>query len=236
MAERAKQVCVIAGAGAGNGAAFARRFAAAGYRCALLARSTGAISRIAREVPGSLAISCDTGSASSVAGAFRRIRHELGPPTTLIYNAAARRFADLDGTTPEVFEEAWRTGTLGAFLCSREAVPGMRAAGSGNLVFVGATASLRGGAGFLAFASAKAALRSLAQSLARDLGPQGIHVSHLVVDGVIDMPLTRERMPDRPDALFMAPDAIAEAAFQVTLQPRTAWTFELDLRPAAERW
>ncbi len=236
MSGTSEKVCVIAGAGAGNGAAFARRFAAEGWRCVLLARSTGAISRIAREVKGALAISCDVGDEDSVADAFGRIRRELGPPTVLIYNAAARSFANLDGTTPEMFEEAWRAGTFGAFLCAKEAVVDMRKAGGGNIVLIGATASVRGGANFLAFAASKAALRSVGQSLARGLAAENIHVAHVVVDGVIDMPLTRERMPDRPDALFMAPDAIAEAVYQVTRQPRSAWTFELDLRPAAESW
>lgn len=236
MPEKTDRVCVIAGAGPGNGAAFARRFTEAGYRCVLLARTIGAIARIARDLPGALAISCDTREEASVEDAFNRIRREVGRPTVLIYNAVSRRYAPLDGTDAEMFGSAWRTGALGAFLCVKEAVPDLRAAGGGNIVLIGATASLRGGADFLALAAAKGALRNMAQSLARGLGPENIHVSHVVIDGVVDSPHNREAMPDRPDELFIAPDAIAEAVYRVTLQDRTAWTFELDIRPAKESW
>lgn len=236
MTAKAERICVIAGAGPGNGAAFARRFTAAGYRCVLLARTIGAIARIASELPGAVAIACDTREEQSVADAFGRIRRELGHPSVLIYNAYSRHFAPLDGTDAEMFASAWKTGAFGAFLCVKQAVADLRARGGGNIVLVGATASLRGGVDSLAFSAAKGALRNMAQSLARGLGPENIHVSHVVIDGVVDSPRSREAEPDRPDELFLAPDAIADAVWRLTEQDRTAWTFELDLRPAKERW
>jgi len=165
-----------------------------------------------------------------------RLRKALGPIDVLIYNAGAGAFEDVDQATPESLESAWRTNALGLFAAARAVLPDMRARGSGNIVVIGATAALRGGARFLPFASAKAAQRSIAQSLARKLGPEGIHVSYLVLDGVVDLPRTRAAMSDKPDEFFLDPDAIANVALDVVRQPRQAWTFELDLRPFGEKW
>jgi NAD(P)-dependent dehydrogenase (short-subunit alcohol dehydrogenase family) len=229
-------VCVIVGAGPGNGAAFARRFAGAGHPVALLARDPiGLASRVA-EIPGTRGFACDATDAAQVEAAFVRIRAELGPVGVLIFNASTRGFADIDHTTPEAFEQAWRVSALGCLLAARQAIPDMRQAGSGRIVIIGATASLKGAAGFVAFAAAKAAQRSLAQSLARQLGPEGIHVAHVVIDAVVDMPASRAMLSDRPDAFFAQPADIADTIYFLTQQPRSAWTFELDLRPFAEHW
>jgi len=138
--------------------------------------------------------------------------------------AFARRFA----------REGYAVAML--FLCAREAVADMQSAGRGAIVVSGATASLRGGAGTAAFAAAKAAQRSLAQSMARQLGPQGIHVALVVIDGVIDIPRTRALLKDRPDEFFLEPDAIADTVYHLATQRRSAWTFELDVRPFGEKW
>ena len=229
-------VCVIAGAGPGNGAAFARRFAREGYRTALIARSADALAGLEREIPGARACPCDLTDADQVAGTFRLIREELGPPEVLIHNASTREFADLDGTPADAFERAWRVNAFGLVLAAKEVVGDMRRLGRGSIVVIGATASWKGAAGFLAFGAAKAAQRSTAQSLARQLGPEGIHVAHVVIDAVVDMPASRRMLPDRPDTFFARPDDIAESVLFLTRQPRSAWTFELDLRPFGEAW
>jgi NAD(P)-dependent dehydrogenase (short-subunit alcohol dehydrogenase family) len=229
-------VCAIVGAGPGNGAAFARRFAEAGHPVALLARDPSGLGSLTAQIPGARGYVCDAADAPQVEKSFGRIRAELGPVGVLIYNASTRDFADIDHTSPEAFERAWRVNVLGCLLAARQVIPDLRQAGRGSILIIGATASLKGTPGFVAFAAAKAAQRSLAQSLARQLGPEGIHVAHVVIDAVVDMPASRAMLPGQPDDFFAQPGDIAESVFFLTQQPRSAWTFELDLRPFGERW
>lgn len=229
------KVCVIAGVGPGNGLSLGKRFAAAGYGVVLLARSESRLKTVAEQVPGSSAIVCDVTDESAVTDAFRDIGSRFGEVDTFIYNAGAGIFGSVEEIDSVSFETAWRVNALGCFLCCRQVIPAMKKNG-GNIVVIGATASKRGGARFAAFASAKAAQYNFAQSIARHLGPQGVHVSYIVIDGVIDIPRTRERFPDRDDSFFLKPDDIAETVYQVTQQSPSAWTFEVDLRPAAEKW
>jgi NAD(P)-dependent dehydrogenase (short-subunit alcohol dehydrogenase family) len=229
-------VCVITGVGPGNGAAFSRRFAAAGYRVAMLARSDEVLRELEGAVPNTTGYVVDVADAASVQTGFARLRADLGPVRVLIHNAGSGAFGTFLHTTPDIFEYAWRVNALGLLLCGQEASKDMLAGGGGAIVVTGATASLRGGANFAAFAPAKAAQRALAQSMARSLGPQGIHVALVVVDGVIDIPRTRGMLPDRPDDSFLKPDHIAETVLHLVEQDRSAWTFELDLRPFGERW
>lgn len=232
----AKPVCVVTGVGPGNGRAFAQRFVREGYRVAMLARSADALAEFESRIDGARGYACDVGAADSVRESFARTRAELGPVDVLVHNAGSGHFASFLDVTPEQLEQAWRVNVLGLFLCAREAVADMQKAGRGAIVVSGATASLRGGAGTAAFASAKAAQRSLAQSMARQLGPQGIHVALVVIDGVIDVPRTRALMEDRPDEFFLKPDAIADSVYHLATQDRSAWTFELDVRPFGEKW
>ena len=229
-------VCVVTGVGPGNGAASVRRFARAGWRVAMLARSADKLRALEAAIPGAHAFAADVADAASVKEAFARVRHELGPVDTLVQNAGNASFGDFLEVTPEALESAWRVNTLSLFLCGREAASDMLSRGSGAIVVIGATAALRGGAGFAAFAPAKAAQRSLAQSMARSLGPRGVHVAYIVVDGVIDTPATRSFIRNKPDDFFLKPDSIAESVFHVATQERSAWTFEVDLRPYAEKW
>ncbi len=229
-------VCVVTGVGPGNGAAFARRFAREGYRVAMLARSEDRLRELEAEIDGARGYATDVGDPSAVAATFGRIRQELGPVEILVHNAGSGVFGPFLDTTPEQLEESWRTNTLALLLCGREASADMLKGGSGTIVVIGATASLRGGAGFAAFASAKAAQRSLAQSMARSLGPSAIHVAYVVIDGVIDIPRTRAFFADRPDDAFLKPDAIADTVFHVAGQDRSAWSFEVDVRPFGEKW
>ncbi|HKE13021.1 MAG TPA: SDR family NAD(P)-dependent oxidoreductase [Myxococcota bacterium] len=229
-------VCVVTGVGPGNGAACARRFARAGWRVAMLARSLDKLRELEAAIPGARGFAADVSHADSVAEAFDSVRRDLGPVDALVQNAGNASFGGFLEVTAEALESAWRVNTLSLFLCGREAANDMLPRGSGAIVVIGATASLRGGAAFAAFAPAKAAQRSLAQSMARSLGPRGIHVAYVVVDGVIDTPGTRGFFRDRAQDFFLKPDSIAESVFHVATQDPSAWTFELDLRPYAEKW
>lgn len=235
MAAR-KPLAVVAGAGPGNGAALARRFADAGHAVALLARRRDSLDAIASAIAGARGYECDVGSPQSVAQAFAAIRNESGDVDVLVYNAGSGIFADVEHITPDQFEASWRVNAYGALLCAQQVIPAMKAAGSGSIVFIGATASRRGGPRTAAFAPAKAAQRSLAESMARSLWPSGIHVALIIVDGVVDLPRTRAAMADKPDSFFVQPSAVAETAFQLTRQERSAWSFEVEARPFGESW
>tara|TARA_B100001741_G_C16513492_1_gene580963 strand:+ start:314 stop:997 length:684 start_codon:yes stop_codon:yes gene_type:complete len=227
---------VITGVGAGNGASFSRRFTREGYRVVMLARNLAYLETLAKEIPGSVAMECDVRDPGAIQQVFARIHEDIGTVDTLIYNAGAGEWASIMDTSLEGMESSWATNTLGLVACAQEVIPSMTENGEGNIMVIGATASLRGGAQSTAFASAKAAQRSVAQSMARDLGPKGIHVGYLIIDGIIDIERTRERFPDRADDFFMQPDAIADSVYALTQQDRSAWAFEIDLRPYGEKW
>jgi NAD(P)-dependent dehydrogenase (short-subunit alcohol dehydrogenase family) len=213
-----------------------RRFADGGYRVAMLARRADALQALAASIDGAVPYAADVADPGSVETTFARIRDELGVPQVLVHNAGNAVFGSVTDVAPDAFEAGWRVNALGLFHCARAVIPGMQEAGGGTILVTGATASRRGGAGFAAFASAKAAQRILAESMARQLGPEGIHVAYVVVDGVIDMPTTRGFFGDRPDDFFLKPSAIAETYYHVAHQDRSAWTFEMDVRPFGERW
>ena len=231
-----RPVCVVTGVGPGTGAAVSRRFAAGGHAVAMLARDGEKLAALAGEIEGARGYATDVTDPDSVTASCERIAAELGAPSVLVHNAGNAAFGSIMDVTAEVMESAWRVNTLGLHLCARAVIPGMLEAGKGTILVTGATASVRGGAAFAAFASAKAAQRILAQSMARHLGPQGIHVAYAVIDGVIDMPLTRAFFADRPDDFFLAPDAIAETYWHLAHQHPSAWSAEVDLRPFGERW
>jgi len=183
-----KPVCVIVGAGPGNGAAFARRFGLEGYKIALLSRHDDFTMELAREIDDARSYVCDVTDPVSIENTFASIRAEMGEVDTLIFNPGAGIWKTVEEITPEEFEQSWRVNALGGFLVSKQVIPSMKQNKHGNIFFIGATASRRGGAKTAAFAPAKAAQRSLAESMARHLGPSGIHVAHIIVDGVVDSP------------------------------------------------
>jgi NAD(P)-dependent dehydrogenase (short-subunit alcohol dehydrogenase family) len=230
------RVCAVTGVGPGTGAACVRKFAAEGYRVAMLARTADKLDGLAREVEGTYPYPTDVTDAAAVASTFARIRQDLGPVDVLVHNAGNAVFGDVLNITAEALEGAWRVNVLALFLCAREVIPAMQKAGHGAIIVTGATASLRGAAPMAAFAPAKGAQRLLVQSMARRLGPEGIHAALAIIDGVIDMPTTRGFFGDRPDDFFLKPDAIADAYYHLATQDRSAWTFELDLRPFGEKW
>jgi NAD(P)-dependent dehydrogenase (short-subunit alcohol dehydrogenase family) len=231
-----KPVCVVVGVGPGNGAALGRRFHAEGYAVALLARSADLIDALASELSGAKAYACDVTDEASVDRTFSSIAAEMGPVEVLVYNAGSGVWGTVEELTAKDFEQSWRVNTLGAFLTSKQVVASMKSRRRGSIVFIGATASRRGNVKTAAFAPAKAAQRSLAESMARHLWPAGIHVAVVIVDGVVDLPRTRKMMSDKPDSFFVNPAELAESVLQVTKQPRSVWSFEVEARPFGERW
>lgn len=229
-------VCVVIGVGPGNGLACVKQFAAKGYQVAMCARSEAYLNEVAANIEQAHAYPYDVTDVDAATGVFARIRQERGPVAVLVYNAGPGEFVNIDKTSVEMLQQAWEINTRGLFVTMQEVLPDMRTAGGGNIVVIGATASLRGGANAAPFASAKAAQRSLSQSMARHLGPEKIHVSYVIVDGVIDIDYIRKMIPDQPDEFFLPPDDIASAVYYLTQQPQGAWTFELDVRPFGEKW
>lgn len=232
-----KPVCVVIGVGPGNGAAIARRFAAEGYATALVARSPELIDDLARELGRSArAYRCDVADPVALAATFDKIRDELGEADILVYNAGSGVWGTVEEITPDAFESTWRVNGLGALVAAQQVIPAMKRRGQGTIVYIGATASRRGGPQSAAFSSAKGAQRLLAESMARHLWPAGIHVALVVIDGIVDLPRTRERMPDKPDEFFVSPKDVASSVFSVVKQPRSAWSFEVEARPFGEKW
>jgi NAD(P)-dependent dehydrogenase (short-subunit alcohol dehydrogenase family) len=229
-------VCAVVGVGPGNGEALARRFAAETYAVALMARGSDLTSRLAAELPLAKPYVCDVADAASVTAAFERTRAELGEVAVLVFNAGSGVWGAVEDVTAEDFERSWRVNALGLFLSARQVIPAMRAKGAGAIIVVGATASRRGVAGTAAFAPAKMAQKGLAESMARHLGPAGIHVALIVVDGIVRSPAARARFSDRPEDAFIAPGAVADIAASLVRQDRSAWSFEVEARPYAERW
>ena len=231
-----RPVCVVVGVGPGNGAALARRFAAEGYRVALLARSTDLARDLAANLDGARAYACDITDATAVGHTFAAIRKELGEVEVLVYNAGGGVWANVEDITPADFEASWRINVFGALLAAKQVIPAMKKYQRGSIVFIGATASRRGGARTAAFAPAKAAQKSLAESMARHLWPSGIHVALVILDGVVDIPATRKRMPEKPATFFLNPDDVADNVVGLTQQKPSAWCFEMESRPFGETW
>ena len=232
----AAKVCVVAGVGPGTGAALCRRFAAGGYRVAMLARNGERLSALEREIAGSKGYAVDVTDASAVKAVVARLGAELGTASVLVHNAVAGHFGEVLEVTPEALDQTFRTNVLSLMHLGQALAPPMLAAGGGAIVVTGNTSARRGAATFAAFAPSKAAQRILAESMARSLGPKGIHVAYVVVDAVIDVPWTRQAFAGRPDEFFAQPAAIADTVYHVAHQDRSAWTFDVDLRPFGEKW
>lgn len=236
MNTMAEKVCAIIGYGPGLGASYATTFAGAGYNLALLSRSGS----VPEEKPGDVNVmsySCNAGDPDAIRAELDTVERELGPVDVLIYNADIAQFGTLEEVSTEQFEASWRVGVLGLFSAAKHLAPQMIKRRSGTIIVSGATAALRGNLWTTAFASTKSAQRILAQSLAKQLGPKGIHVAYLVIDGVIDTTDTRQNFArGKPDEFFIQPRSISEMALMLVKQDQSAWTFELDLRPFGEIW
>lgn len=239
-----QKVCLIVGAGDGTGSAVAKRFALAGYTVCVTRRtpeaSQGLLAAIHDAGGRAIAFTLDARREDEVVNLFKKIEQEVGVLEVVVFNVGGNvRFPLLEMTVEKYFK-TWEMCAMAGFLVGREAARAMLARKRGTILFTGATASLRGGIGFSAFAGGKAALRALAQSMAREFGPQGLHVAHIIVDGVIDSERVRTTQPERVAALgpqgLVEPDSIAQAYLWLHEQRPDAWTFELDLRPSVERW
>jgi NAD(P)-dependent dehydrogenase (short-subunit alcohol dehydrogenase family) len=241
-----KPSCLIVGAGDGVGSAIARAFAREGLAVCITRRprnleSLEAVAASIRAEGGEAhAFGVDARNEAEMIALVDRIEAEIGPLQVVVFNIGANVRFPVVETTAQVYSKVWEMAALAGFFTGREAARVMTPRGKGTILFTGATASTRGGAGFSAFAGAKAALRQLAQSLAREIGPKGIHVAHVVVDGMIDGTFARSIATDIQTLLdedaILKPDEIARNYVWLHNQQRSAWTFELDLRPWKENW
>jgi len=237
---------VIIGAGDATGGAIARAFAAEGLTACVnrRERNADALEALAEAIRGegnkARAFPGDARSEEAMIALFDQVESEVGPVEVAVFNIGANVNFPITETSVRVYTKVWEMACLSGFLMGREAARRMGSRGRGTIIFTGATASLRGGSGFAAFSGAKAALRMQAQSMARELGPQGIHVAHVVIDGAIDTDFIKDRHPDferaKAEELILNPQAIAANYVLLHKQPRSAWTHELDLRPWGEKW
>ncbi|MXX76007.1 MAG: SDR family NAD(P)-dependent oxidoreductase [Holophagales bacterium] len=229
-------VCLISGVGPGTGAALARRFASGGYRVAMLARNEDRLRALESEVEGTRAYVCDVSDSEAVRETVGRVRGDLGAPTVLVHNAVGGAFGDFLEIEPEQLRANFEVNVMGLLYLARALAPAMIEAGRGAIMVTGNTSARRGVPRFAGFAPTKAGQRILAESMARSLGPQGVHVAYFVIDAVIDLEWTRRWRPDEPDDFFIKPEAIAENVWYVAHQDPSAWSFEVELRPYGERW
>jgi len=218
----------------------AARFAEAGLHAVVSSRDEarcGAVADAVRRSGGeSTAVPCDAADPAAVESLFQRVERDLGIPEAVVYNAGTFQPGRVTDIEPEAFERCWRVGCFGGYLVGRRAAQGMLGTGHGTIIFTGATASLRGGAGFANLAVGKFGLRALAQSMARELGPQNIHVAHSIIDGQILSERHADLASERPEDALLVPEAIADQYLALHRQHRSAWTHELDFRPWVERW
>ncbi len=239
------KVALVIGAGEALGGAVAKRFARAGFVTCVGRRQGDKLQPLVDEIRAAGGVchpfEIDARDEEAMVALFAHIEENIGPLEVVVFNIGANVRFNILETTSRVYRKVWELAAFAGFLTGREATRFMLPRGRGTIIFTGATASLRGRDGFAAFAGAKHALRALAQSMARELGPQGIHVAHVIVDGAIDTPWIRETFPEMaaekgPLDGLLNPDDIAENYYQLVLQPRSAWTHELDLRPWIETW
>ena len=231
-----RPVCVISGVGPGTGAALSRRFAAGGYQVAMLARNEERLSQLEREIPHTTGFGCDVSDQAAVDTTLAAIKENLGAPEVLIHNAVGGSFGTFLEIEPAVLEQNFQVNTMGLLYLARAVAPDMIAAGKGAIIATGNTSALRGKPRFAGFAPTKAAQRILAESMARTLGPQGVHVAYVVIDAVIDLEWTRKMFTDKPDDFFIKPSAIADTTWQVVHQERSGWSFHVEVRPFGEEW
>jgi NAD(P)-dependent dehydrogenase (short-subunit alcohol dehydrogenase family) len=230
------RICVVTGVGPGTGSALVRRFAAGGYQVAMLARTEARLRELAAELPGVSAYPCDVTDAVQIEDTLSRIARELGPANVLIHNAVGGAWGDFLQIEPAVLQRNFEINTMALLHLARGVAPAMLQAGAGAILVTGNTSAYRGRANFAGFAPTKAAQRVLAESLARSLGPKGIHVAYLAIDAVIDVPWARQQLRDKPDDFFAKPSAIADIAFGIAHQDRSAWAFDVVVRPFGEPW
>lgn len=235
---------IVVGAGTGTGAEVGKLLAQEGYSVVLGRRTEAALQQLVEEIEAeggsAIAVASDAADESQIVDLFDRAESSFGPPRFVLYNASGFSMGPITDTSSEEFGAMWRAASFGGFIVGREAARRMVPRGEGTILFTGATAAIKANANFAAFAAAKHGLRAVAQSMAKELGPKGIHVAHLVVDGVIDVPRVHDQMPDlaasKGEDGLIDPKSIAATMLWLHGQPRNAWTFEIDVRPFKEPW
>jgi NAD(P)-dependent dehydrogenase (short-subunit alcohol dehydrogenase family) len=240
----ARRAVLVVGAGDATGSAIARRFAREGFVACATRRNGDRLVPLLEQIRAAggeaHGFACDARKEDDTVALFDRIEREIAPIEVMVFNIGGNVRHGILDTTARVYFKVWEMACFAGFLAGREAARVMLPRGRGTVLFTGATASLRGRDGFAAFAGAKAGLRALAQSMARELGPRGIHVAHTVIDGAIDTPFIRDTFPERyarkAHGGILDPDHIAENYWMLHCQPRDTWTHELDLRPWSETW
>jgi short-subunit dehydrogenase len=228
----AKPLALVTGVGPGTGSALVRRFAKGGYRVAMLARDADRLAALEAEVPDSVACPCDITDLA----ALEAVLAKVGAPKVVVHNAVGGAFGSFRDIDPSVLQRNFEINTMALMHLARLTTPSMVEAGEGAVIVTGNTSAQRGRPNFAHFAPTKAAQRILAESLARDLGPKGVHVAYLIIDAVIDVPWARERFKDAKDDFFISPTSIAGEVFHLAHQPRDAWSFLAEVRPFHEPW
>ncbi len=232
MTSTIKPLALVTGVGPGTGASVARRFAEGGYRVAMLARNAERLAVLEKEIPDSIAVTCDVTDAD----ALQQVIAKAGAPKVVVHNAVGGAFGTFLQVEPEVLQRNFETNTMALFHLARLTAPAMVAAGEGAIIVTGNTSAQRGKASFAGFAPTKAAQRILAESLARDLGPKGVHVAYLIIDAAIDVPWQRQLQPTKPDDFFISPKSIAAEVYHLAHQPKDSWSFLAEVRPFHETW
>jgi short-subunit dehydrogenase len=229
-------IAVVTGVGPGTGAAIVRRFAQGGYSVAMLARNRDRLAQLESEIANAHAYACDVTSEAQIDSTIASIHTNLGTPKVLIHNAVGGAFGNFLSIEPQVLNENFQVNTMALLYLARRLAPAMIDTGDGAIIASGNTSAIRGKANFAGFAPTKAAQRILAESMARELGPKGVHVAYVLIDAVIDLAWTRKRWPEAPDGFFIKPAAIAEEIWHVAHQDRSAWSFNVEVRPFGETW
>ena len=231
-----KPLAIVTGVGPGTGAAIVRRFHEGGFQVAMLARNADRLTALADELPDAFAVPCDVADAASLHAALDAIEASAGAPKVVVHNAVGGAFGSFLEIEPEILQRNFQVNVMALMHLARWAAPRMEAGGGGALIVTGNTSALRGRAKFAAFAPTKAAQRILAESIARSMGPLGVHVAYLVIDAAIDLEWQRTNNPEKPDDYFCRPVDIADEVWHLAHQPKSAWSFLAEVRPYAENW
>ena len=234
--KNSRPLALVTGVGPGTGAAIARRLAAGGYAVAMLARNAERLAALEAEIPNAYAYVCDVTASAQLDSTLAAVRAALGEPEVLVHNAVGGAFGNFLDIDAQVLQHNFQVNTMALLHLAQRLAPAMIAAARGAIVVTGNTSALRGKAQFAGFAPSKAAQRVLAEAIARELGPKGVHVAYVVIDAVIDLAWTRQRWPERPDEFFIKPAAIADEIWHLLQQDSSAWSFNVELRPFGESW
>lgn len=231
-----RPLALVTGVGPGTGSAIVRRLAAGGYSVAMLARDAERLASLERDVAQTRAYACDVTDIEQVDRTIAAVQGDLGPPSVFVHNAVGGAFGSFQEIDPKILERNFQVNVMAFLHLARRLAPAMVERGEGTIVATGNTSALRGRPNFAGFAPTKAAQRILAEAMARDLGPKGVHVAYVVIDAVIDLAWTRQRYAGQPDSFFIKPTAIADEIWHLIQQDRSAWSFNVEIRPFGEKW